>query len=303
MAFRFKAGDYKILESIAEYRMMTVSQMSVLFSQTRQSLWRRLRTLEKEQLLVVRQHEFGRGRGRPEKLVSLALRGVEALKRNSKLRSDISPDVVMAEKIHCVDHQLLLNWIRLHLNHIQTVLPRLNIQFLSHSSPYLAKSKSEHPLTTDFVQVERNPDKVVKFTPDGVFSIKDTVEDQTLLYFLEVDCGTETIASVRRKPTDIRQKILNYGNYFDSGRYKRYEELWNCELYGFRLLFVTNTMERLAALCKLVREMPPSDFIWLTNQSRIFPCGISSEIWSRGGHIDNAPESIIDGFSCRAPLA
>ena len=302
MAFRLKASDYKILEAAAEHRIMTVAQMSVFFNQKKQALWRRLRDLEQEGFLVVRQQEFGRGRGRPQKLVSLGSRGVDILKENQMLGADVSADVVMADNFHCVDHQLMLNWLRLHLNHITVVLPRLSIRFLSHSSPFLPKALSGHPLTTDFAPVDGNQDEVVKFIPDGVFSITDSVEGQTLLYFLEVDCGTETIASLKRKPTDIRQKILNYGAYFDSQRYKRYEKLWNCELEGFRLLFVANTLERLACLCKLIREMPPSDYIWLTEQRRIFPDGISAKIWARGGNIGTAPESILDALCCRTPL-
>ena len=173
---------------------------------------------------------------------------------------------------------------------------------MSHSSPFLPKALSGHPFTTDFAPVEGSQDEAVKFIPDGVFSITDSIEGQTLLYFLEIDCGTETIASLKRKPNDIRQKILNYGSYFDSLRYKRYEKIWNCHLEGFRLLFVTNTTERLASLCKLVREMPPSDYIWLTEQSRLFTDGVSAAIWSCGGKIDSPPESILDGLCFRAPL-
>lgn len=303
MAFRLKANDYKVLEAVAECRIITVAQMAGLLNRKKQALWRRLRELQRQGFLVITQQEFGRGRGRPEKLVSLGFRGIDVLKEKKILGADVSDDVVIADNIHCIDHQLMLNWFSIHLNHIQTKLPRFCIRFLSHSSPFLPKALSGHPLTTDFAPVEGSQDEVVKFIPDGVFSITDSVEGQTLLYFLEIDCGTETIASLKRKPTDIRQKILNYNAYFDSLRYKRYEKLWDCQLEGFRLLFVTNTIERLACLCKLVREMPPSDYIWLTEQSRIFPDGISAAIWSCGGNIDAAPESILDGLCCRAPLS
>ena len=302
MAFRLKASDYKLLEAVTEYRIITVAQMSALFNRKKQALWRRLRDLQRQGFLVITQQEFGRGRGRPEKLVSLGLRGFDVLRENEILRADVSEDVVIADSINCIDHQLMLNWFSIHLHHIETMLPRLSIRFLSHSSPFLPKALSGHPWTTDFAPVEGSQDEVVKFIPDGVFSVTDSVEGQTLLYFLEIDCGTETIASLKRKPTDIRQKIMNYGSYFDSLRYKRYEKLWDCKLDGFRLLFVTNTRERLAALCKLVHQMQPSDYIWLTEQSRIFPDGISAAIWSCGGKIDAAPESILDSLGCRSPL-
>jgi hypothetical protein len=100
----------------------------------------------------------------------------------------------------------------------------------------------------------------------------------------------------------IRQKILNYGACFDTRAYQKYESLWNCKLKGFRLLFITDNVARLSALCTLVQEMPPSDYIWLTTADRLFADGISAEIWVRGGRLDAPLQSILGRFRCRAPL-
>jgi len=142
----------------------------------------------------------------------------------------------------------------------------------------------------------------VKFTPDAIFATCYSTESKTCLFFLEIDCGTETIASPRRDMMDIRQKIVNYQWYFRSLRYKRYEGVFHCSLRGFRLLFLTNSLGRLTALCKLVQEMPPSDFVWLTECSRLFPDGVSAKIWARGGDLQGHPQSILGGLSCRASL-
>jgi hypothetical protein len=117
-----------------------------------------------------------------------------------------------------------------------------------------------------------------------------------------VDLGTETLASPKRGLTDIRQKILNYGACFDTLIYKRYERLWNCQLKGFRLLFLTDTFPRMSTLCSLVREMLPSDFIWVAQKDRMFEDGISAEIWARGGRLDASPQSILGRLTCGAPL-
>ncbi len=47
------------------------------------------------------------------------------------------------------------------------------------------------------------------------------------------------------------------------------------------------------AICQLVRNMPPSDFIWITEQNKMFKKGLGAEIWWRGGKSDNRPESIL----------
>jgi hypothetical protein len=46
-------------------------------------------------------------------------------------------------------------------------------------------------------------------------------------------------------------------------------------------------------ICDLAQQMPPSDFIWITDQKKMFSRGISAEIWARGGRQHNSPESIL----------
>ena len=115
--------------------------------------------------------------------------------------------------------------------------------------------------------------------------------------------GTETIASQDRRPNDIRQKILNYQTLFRTDEYKRYEGLFDFRLNGFRLLFLVNSPARLISLCRLVREMPPSDFIWLTEQQQMFSHGLSARIWARGGRNEDLPQSILGPeLACELPL-
>lgn len=99
------------------------------------------------------------------------------------------------------------------------------------------------------------------------------------------------------------RKDTNYGMCFDMQAYKKYESLWNCKLSGLRLLFAADRVVRLSTLSTLVREMPPSDFIWLTEQARMFKEGISAPIWVRGGRLDAPPHSIFGRWSCQAPLS
>ena len=152
------------------------------------------------------------------------------------------------------------------------------------------------------MSVQSGTGKITSFKPDATFSIYDSNQDKTLLFFLEVDLGTETLASPKREVTDVRQKILNYGICFDTQVYKRYERLWSCQLNGFRLLFLTDTSSRMSTLCSLAREMQPSDFIWVTQKDRMFEDGISADIWARGGRLDTSPQSILGSLSCRALL-
>ena len=80
MAFRMNRNDCKVLESLAEYRILTPTQIAALHQRSRQVVWRRLRILEEQGLVQPTTHEFGRGRGRPERSLGLTEMGVDTLK-------------------------------------------------------------------------------------------------------------------------------------------------------------------------------------------------------------------------------
>ena len=302
MAFRLKNNDIEILEGIADYRILSVSQIVSLFQRNRQAIRRRLREFETQGLLHAEQREFGRQRGRPENLLSLTEQSVDILKDKGVLAHNIAYEKIGADEFFNIDHQMMLNWFRIHLRYAERLLPRLEIKFLAFNSPLLPQEIPERCYISETVAFEGAEERKFKFTPDGVFFIRDSVQNRSILFFLEVDCGTETLASPDRNVKDIRQKIINYNLYFDNLGYKRYEKLWGCKLNGFRLILLANTAERLVNLCRLVREMPPTDFIWLTEQSRMFEEGVSCNIWARGGNIEAPPESIFGTVCCRAPL-
>jgi hypothetical protein len=303
MSFRLKTADCDILECFAEYRVLTVSQVAAIFHKSRQVTRRRLHDLEERGLVEVVYTEFGRGRGRPESSLGLTERGIYILKEKGLLAQDIPYDKVLGDGLFAKDHQLMLNWFRIQLKEIERALPRVNIDVLAQNSPFLLKAQDGRILITDCSSVPGSGMKGIKFTPDAVFTIADSVGGKTCLFFLEVDCGTETIASPKRDMTDVRQKIVNYQWYFHSGGYKRFEEVFAAKFRGFRLLFLTSTHGRLVALCQLAQEMKPSNFIWLTECGRLFVDGASAEIWARGGDLQAPQQSILGSLCCRAPLA
>jgi hypothetical protein len=296
MAFKFNKNDRKLHASIAEHRVLTVSQLTAIHQKNKQVARRRLGMLEEAGLIQSTTRGFGHIRGRPEKLVSLAENGTRLLGCEDHSLHAVSD--------RCLDHQLLVNWFRIHLGHIGHVITQLSFRFLSPTSPFLRREHNDRPLIFERIRVENHPGNSIGFTPDGVFSITHKEQKKTLLFFLEVDMGTESVASPKRDPRDIRQKVINYQKYFQSSQYKRYEEIWECSLKGFRLLFLTNTNGRLATLCRLVQEMIPSDFIWLTDQERMFSNGLSAKIWVRGGRQDVRPQSILGAeMACQTPIS
>lgn len=245
---------------------------------------------------------LGRKRGRPEELLCLAEKGFDVLKERNVLDPSLSYNAVAADAIHCQNHQLLMNWFRIHLEQVQRVLPRWSYRIFTYSSPLLPPGPEMRPVLTEYVPSANTKGEMVKFSPDAVFETKAAKTGKQLLFFLEVDMGTETLARPDRNPGDVREKILNYQAYFRTQKYKRYDKVWGCRFKGFRLLFLTHTQGRLSSLCSLVQQMPPSDFIWLTEQSRMFPMGVSDNIWACGGRLEAPAESILGSLCCHAPI-
>jgi len=294
MAFQFNRTDRELLALVAEYRILGVRHLAILQRRNEAALRRRLRDLRDEGLLDMDRQSLGRSRGRPERLVSLSPEGVDLLRAEEVLDARIAGDRVTAGSIGCLEHHLVTNEFRVQLDQMQRIVPEIDTEFLSPLSPFLQRDQDDAPLVYEKIALEDPSAKAVQFLPDGVFRMTDTEMGMTLLFFLEVDMGTETLASPRRLHSDVRQKIVNYQTLMASKRYLRYEGIWGCRLGGFRLLFLAHTPVRMAAICRLVFEMQPSDFVWTTDRAAMLSQGLWATIWARGGQADRAAESILD---------
>jgi hypothetical protein len=246
----------------------------------------------KKGLLRVDYPNLGR-KGRPEHILSLSSGGIKLLKEETDFLQGIPDDNITADKIRCIDHLLLVNEFWVQLEQIPKKIPVLKVNFFSPLSPLLAKVKNDLPLVHERFQISESMQQWVRFTPDGVFSITDTKTNKTLLFYLEADMGTETLVSSHPNSKDLRGKIFNYQACFYSQHYKRYEEILNCQLKGFRLLFITNSSRRLRLLCSLVNKMQPSDFIWLTDIKSLSQNNPWDDVWARGGNLDISLQSIL----------
>ena len=121
-----------------------------------------------------------------------------------------------------IEHDLLLNWFLVHLIQIEREIPQLSVNFLTQNLAIIRNYKNVK------VQIHKRGSKTTsdnnfsEFIPDYVFTITSVDLKKELLFFLEVDMGTETVASPKRDFKDIRQKITNYQALFRTGQYKRY---------------------------------------------------------------------------------
>jgi hypothetical protein len=162
---------------------------------------------------------------------------------------------------------------------------------------YISAQGSLPASETGFEVGRRYSPEILQFCQRAISAYLEP--DSGLLIPFHIPRGSQALASPRRGAKDIRQKILNYQATFRSGKYRVLDGLSGCSFQGFRLLVLANTPERMAFLCRLVQEMPPSDFVWVTDQKRMFCRGLADAIWARDGNISKSPESILNRETSR----
>jgi hypothetical protein len=192
-------------------------------------------------------------------------------------------------KAHTIDHELLLNWFRIHMVQIERAIPDLSVISLS---PWHCLTKHKSLFTINLPGGQKRGQQN-DFIPGGIFVVKNNTSEKALLFFLEVDMNTESMASKHNNTNNIQYKILCYQEIYRNGNYKFLEEVIKSKLQGFRLLFLTSTETRVAALCRFIQKAQNSDFIWLSDQVRMFDHGLSANIWIRGAKYENPRESIL----------
>jgi len=287
---RISKNDYGLYRLLVEYRLLTVTQLSILTKKNKQGVYRRLAELCHAGLIAGRK-TYGCKKGRPENAFFLTQAGLKSL-----ARKDGSPSMKFADidgnSIKHLGHQMLLNRFRVELKKIQEQIEDIEATLLTYD-------------ITDSIQIDSHNNQPLQFIPDAVFVLKNRVRNKAVLFFLEVDCSTEAIASPRRSSNDLRQKICNYQVYFASRRYKKYEKVFGASLNGFRLLVLANTEQRFTAICRLIKEMSSDelgvdvDFIWTTHQALLFDQGIDTSVWIKGGNTILPKDSICDSLPPR----
>jgi hypothetical protein len=174
--------------------------------------------LKGEDLIDTKLPGYGRSLGRPEELFFLSDKGTEFLRDKRAISCDPAGNRSEKTNSKFIDHDLLLNWFRIHLHKIEKAIPRLSVRYLSPSSSFLPRRNGDHFSFVERVPINGHTQQSIEFVPDGVFSITDKERQKTLLFFTEIDMGTESLAGPKRDPRDIRQKIVNYQTYFRIGR-------------------------------------------------------------------------------------
>ncbi|MCY2952642.1 MAG: replication-relaxation family protein [Planctomycetota bacterium] len=172
--------DLDVLRTIAALCVVTVHQLALLSGRKQDTLRHQVGLLEKRQLVQVGTMAVGGGRGRPEKILSLTSLGLKLLCDAGFDLSEKAKEPVVMLNPKLVRHQLLIGTFRAHLSLMTRTWPEFRVKFLLPSDSGLAG---------------RDDNERASLVPDAILGLSHTGLGGTLLFFLEADRGTETLAS------------------------------------------------------------------------------------------------------------
>ena len=205
--------EVEILKVLLDYKVLTVGQFALLCFPSRQMARKKTRELVRRGLVRLIPRDFNKCSGRPENIITFSEESLRLLNDSKCLSREISPQFMTGTDLHAIEHQLLINWARLHLKWLEKKLPQIRINFLSQS------------IYCDVYKIKLDEAGLGAFIiPDGIFSITDLKQGKSLLFFLEVDMGTESIASSNPGRSDVKKKILSYQHVFRKKLYKGFED-------------------------------------------------------------------------------
>ena len=182
MPFQQSEQDISLIKSIAECRILSVSQLASLHQRNPRALLRRVNLLESKGLLQLSARQFARKRGRPEALIASAPEGINLLKQAKILPKNMPMEDVLADDIHCVEHTLLLNEFRIQVAQLTRESPMMSHQFISHLSPFAPRDDAGRLFVHEFVHFKENVIPPRGFTPDGVLSLTHAGQQKTVLF-------------------------------------------------------------------------------------------------------------------------
>lgn len=289
--------DISLLASVREYKVMSIRQLAAVSGRSCQVVRRRARSLEEQGFITKKPFGYGKTQGRPEEIILLTQKGIKQLNADNTLglvNSGPEPPRLLN-----IDHQILLNWFRIHMIQVERSIPCLSVIY---HATNVCQSEAI-PLVRLHIPIRHDSRETKAIIPDGSFIILHREKRKALLFFVEVDMGTEVLASRKGKANNIGHKILYYQELYGNGQYKLFEERFDAKFQGFRLLFVANSAARVGALCRFIHEQQNVDFIWLTDQYQMFDHGLSANIWVRGGKYENPRQSILGpNLSAESPV-
>jgi len=169
MAAKLSKKDIGIIIALAEYRIMTIRQMEVLYPGNSRVLRGKLKQFAEQNLIHIGSSSYAGKRGRPADVFSIGQGGFELLRSNKILDADMPYGRVREITAHGMAHMLAVNDFRVQLIQAEKIVPDLRITFRSPDSPFIKQYDDGRPMVHERFPIDRPETKWIGYTPDGRF--------------------------------------------------------------------------------------------------------------------------------------
>lgn len=256
--------DYAVLSGLFESRIMTRQHIAVLyFDGKAEATKKRIQKYIAARLI----DERNRQPNEPA-VLSISKRGFDTLAETGMLSEYPQQDWRSCEKRikvseSTIRHELEVMDVKAIFTSV--IRDRIDLSLAEFSTwPKLYEFRARRPVTNDSWTNERE----VLMKPDGFIRIHDQTAEGVAehCFFLEIDRGTETIATVT-------SKALGYRHYYQSGGFaeRMGGDSTDPAAYPFRVLMVVRSVERRDNVAKamLAQQPPIRSHVWLTTMREI----------------------------------
>ena len=161
-----------------------------------------------------------------------------------------------------------------------------DVLFDFRTAKYRGKTRKE---TTDFVSDQMAND--TKIVPDAAMHISRSLE-QSGLFFLETDMGTELLNPSPATDQTLLAKIRQYERYYDSGHYQDRYRNWG-NFSAFFLLIATKRREHAKKIAFLKdEELHISNQFMLVSTHEEIRRDPFDKVWWKVGQVSSGPQPL-----------
>ena len=231
------------LSELISYRCLTIRQCDAVGLASMQMARKYVRELVREKLVSITPFQTEGNNGRPENLILPTPKGLKSIGSAGK---------PIEQRLFA--HQYYLNWCRIRLG----ALEQFGLQVQFYTRP------------------------IGDLWPDGTLVLRSKKRNKSLLFFVEMDMGTESLSG------ELQSKVLAYQGLFRSGAYTELGP----SFHGFRVLFVFSDRNRLRGFTRLCERVGPCLFVWSAAFESLDTSGAAAPIWYRGSDVEQQLSTI-----------
>ena len=260
--YKLTQRDLKVEDLVEDYHLLTTSQIQKLLYPSMQKAQTRLYRIWKSGL--VKRFPFPvllREGGRGEYIYHI----------NRK------PKMSMTGVLHTIE----LNDIRIAFDvacreseHIEM------IEFIPEYKGMVGSDGVMKRVVEDSVRIQGGEKTEQRFIPDAVMCLEKRATRKRILLFIELDLGNEKLVTRKTGSYSVIRKLEVYKEYLRQEGYKKYNDRFDHEFRGFRVLVIMSNQQRTERLRKELTLRGIRKFVWFTQKSGITAETILKEIWT-----------------------